>query len=126
MKTKKSIAILFSLIILLVLFANGWGQENCDLRNNPKTGEIEIYIDVVMKSYFMPIEVIDSKGRIWKYSEDRLTQWCNVDSLYNIHGEIFKYAWGVISLQNIINMRKYFELFMLEYQGKNGKGKKSN
>lgn len=102
-------------IILLFSFLPVVGQDNCDLRNNIQTGELEIYIDVVMESYSVSE---DSIGMVWRYHEKRFTQWCNVDSLYAIHGETFKYEWGAINLQYLIDLKKYFKLFMVEWEGK--------
>jgi len=103
-----------AIVCLLCFFlpdvkAQGTGE----LRNNPTTQALEIYLDVVLSLDWDTTET----GYDY-YKENKFTKWCNVDSLYEKHGKWFRHSWGLVDLGYIIWQRKLFNLFTKEKQGK--------
>ena len=89
-------------------------QEHGDLRNNPNTKALEIYVDVILSVDWDTTKT----GDYYYYKENKLTKWCNVDSLYEKHGDTFSYYLGSLDLSYIRYQRKIFDLFMEEMKGK--------
>jgi hypothetical protein len=84
-------------------------QESGDLRNNPVTKKLEIYINEIIS-----LDYDTTKTGDYYFKENKLTKWCNFDSLYEKHGDTFDYYWGSLNLSYIMYHRKLFNFFMEE------------
>jgi hypothetical protein len=111
-----------STMIAVVLIATLFGflplqaQETGELRNNPITKEIEIFINETNES----IEWQEGKD-YWTVKVDSIKQWCNVDSLYKANGGNYQFGWVTINLAEIVWQKKLYELFSKENKSKNSK-----
>jgi hypothetical protein len=111
----RTMAVCFSLMLWLAGVATA--QRNCELRNNPKTKTVEIYIDVTIERYVVDTTVrlpFDKNDYIvWR--QNRMKQWYNLDSLSDANNGRLEYENGVIYLKEIADEHKRFRIYMEEW-----------
>jgi hypothetical protein len=124
MKTNKGI--LFTIILALIfIHANSQELQTGDLRNNPKTGKLEIFLNGSKTIYLLDTTIhLKNANDYLLINKVHVNGWFDVDSLYSEHPAGVSYGGWEINLQQIQAERKRFRLYWREFMEEKVRKKK--